>query len=84
MCIRDSHRVVLASVADPVVPALAAARASPDQGYAAAAAERTLALRERTAGMLQRLGGDAIDAPPQQRPPKLADHYLMLEAKGLL
>ncbi len=78
------HRVVLASVADPAVPALAAARASTDQVYAAAAAERTLALRERTAGMLQRLGVDVIDAPPQQLPPKLADHYLMLKAKGLL
>ena len=78
------HRVVLASVADPQLPALAEARTTTRQVYAAAAAERTLAMRERTAAVLRRLGVDVLDAPPEQLPPKLADHYLMLKAKGLL
>ncbi|HOF62717.1 MAG TPA: DUF58 domain-containing protein, partial [Dermatophilaceae bacterium] len=49
-----------------------------------AAAERTLALRESTAAMLRRMGVDVVDGSPEQLPPRLADHYLMLKAAGLL
>ncbi len=78
------HRVVVASVADPALPAMAAARSTTVEAYAAAAAERTLALRDRTAALLARMGVAVIDAPPDQLPPRLADHYLMLKAQGLL
>ena len=43
------HRVVLASVADPALSAMTADVGSARQVYDAAAAERTVALRERTA-----------------------------------
>jgi uncharacterized protein (DUF58 family) len=78
------HRVVVASVADPALPAMATARSTTVEAYAAAAAERTLALRDRTAALLGRMGVAVIDAPPDQLPPRLADHYLMLKAQGLL
>ncbi len=78
------HRVVIASVADPALPELAATRTSTTDVYAAAAAERSLALRERTAAVLRRMGVTVIDAAPEQLPPRLADHYLWLKAEGLL
>ncbi len=78
------HRVVLASVRDPAVDALASRRATTDEVYLAAGAERTLALRERTAEVLRRLGVDVVDAPPTLLPPRLADHYLLLKSQGLL
>ena len=52
--------------------------------YDAAAAERTLGLRERTAEVLRHLGVHVIDAEPEQLPVALTDHYLMLKSKGLL
>ncbi|PID95966.1 MAG: DUF58 domain-containing protein [Actinomycetales bacterium] len=78
------HRVVLASVSDPALSVMSTARGTVREVYAAAAAERTLVLRERTAAVLRRLGIDVLDSPPDGLPPKLADHYLMLKAKGLL
>jgi len=78
------HRVVLASVADPAVGAMAGTRTTTTEAYAAAAAERTLALREQTAALLSRLGVAVLDAAPDQLPPRLADHYLLLKSQGLL
>ena len=78
------HRVVLASVADPALAMLASVRETTKDAYAAAAAERTVTLQERTAGVLRRMGVAVIDATPAELPPKLADHYLMLKAQGLL
>lgn len=78
------HRVVLASVSDPAVSELAGRRGSTVEVYDAAAAERTLAQRARTAALLGRLGVAVIDAPPADLPPRLADHYLLLKSQGLL
>jgi uncharacterized protein (DUF58 family) len=78
------HRVVLASVRDPELERLAAARDGLDEVYAAAAAEQTLARRRATADLLETLGVDVIDVPAQTLPPALADHYLSLKARGLL
>ena len=78
------HRVVLASVADPAVERLRRARTSAVDVYGAVAAERTIALRERTATALHALGVDVLDEPPDKLPVKLADHYLMLKRQGLL
>ncbi len=78
------HRVVIASVADPAIAALAETRETTKDAYAAAAAERTMALQDRTAAVLRRMGVAVIDASPAELPPKLADHYLMLKAQGLL
>ena len=78
------HHVVVASVADPAVDALRASRDNVGEVYAAAAAERTTSLRARTAEGLGRLGVDVLDAPPDELPVRLADHYLMLKRAGRL
>jgi uncharacterized protein (DUF58 family) len=78
------HRVVLASVADPAVARMRRQRDTVAEVYDAAAAERTTALRQRTAAALTHLGVDIIDEPPDLLPARLADHYLMLKRQGLL
>ena len=78
------HRVVLASVKDPALDRLAAARAGIDEVYDAAAAARVLARRRGTADLLRALGVDVVDADADRLPPALADHYLDLKARGLL
>ncbi|HZB67707.1 MAG TPA: DUF58 domain-containing protein [Ornithinibacter sp.] len=78
------HRVVVASVADPAVAVMRGARSTTAAVYGAAAAERTMALRGRTAAALGQLGVDVLDAPPDELPVRLADHYLMLKRQGLL
>ncbi|HEX7538322.1 MAG TPA: DUF58 domain-containing protein [Dermatophilaceae bacterium] len=78
------HRVVLASVADPALAAMAADVSSTARVYDAAAAERTIGLRERTADVLASLGVHVIDAEPERLPIALTDHYLMLKSRGLL
>jgi uncharacterized protein (DUF58 family) len=78
------HRVVLASVQDPELGRLAAAREGLDQVYAAAAAEQTLARRRRTAGLLGALGVDVLDVVADDLAPALVDHYLTLKSRGLL
>jgi uncharacterized protein (DUF58 family) len=78
------HRVVLASVADPALSAMAADVTSTVSVYDAAAAERTIGLRARTAEVLGRIGVHVIDAEPEQLPVALTDHYLLLKSRGLL
>ncbi|MGA8247312.1 MAG: DUF58 domain-containing protein, partial [Nocardioides sp.] len=78
------HRVVLASVQDPELSRLAAARDGLDEVYAAAAAEQTLARRRHTADLLGTLGVHVLDVPGDALAPALADHYLDLKARGLL
>ena len=41
-------------------------------------------LRRRTATAIERLGASVVDASPDELPPRLADHYLMLKRHGLL
>lgn len=78
------HRVVVASVADSAVSRMREDRSGLPAVYDAAAAERTTALRRRTAEALGRLGVTVIDAEPDQLAVRLADHYLWLKAQGLL
>ncbi|MDE9367076.1 DUF58 domain-containing protein [Luteipulveratus sp. YIM 133132] len=78
------HRVVVASVADSSVSAMAQRREDAPQAYDAAAAERSIALKERTGEALSRLGVTVIDADPESLPVRLADHYLLLKSQGLL
>ncbi|GAA1898937.1 DUF58 domain-containing protein [Lapillicoccus jejuensis] len=78
------HRVVVASVGDPALAEMAGRRSTTAEVYDAAAAERTLALRERTAATLGRLGVTVLEADPEHLPPRLADHYLLLKSQGLL
>lgn len=78
------HRVVVASVADPELGRMRDDLTDLQAVYDAAAAERTVSLRQRTAEALERLGVHVIDADPDELPPRLADHYLALKAQGLL
>lgn len=78
------HRVIVASVKDPALGHLAAARGSIEEVYDAAAAEQVIAQRRRTADLLRTLGVDVVDADADSLPPALADHYLNLKARGLL
>jgi len=78
------HRVVVASVADPELGRMRDDLTDLQAVYDAAAAERTVSLRQRTADALERLGVHVIDANPEDLPPRLADHYLALKAQGLL
>lgn len=76
------HRVVVASVADPELERMAAARGTLDAVYGAAAAEQARSERRRVADRLSRHGVTVVDAPPAALPPALADVYLALKATG--
>ncbi|MEV6239340.1 DUF58 domain-containing protein [Lentzea sp. NPDC051838] len=78
------HRLLIASVSDPAVHAMAAGRGDLEAVYGAAAAERTLAERRRLTALLARHGVDVVDALPDELPRALADRYLSLKAAGKL
>jgi len=78
------HRVLVASVADPRVAEMAAARGDTVAVYEAAAAERARTERRAVARLLDRRGVTVVDAPPERLAPAVADTYLALKAAGLL
>ncbi|AXI77804.1 DUF58 domain-containing protein [Peterkaempfera bronchialis] len=78
------HEVLVASVGDPRVAEMAAARGTLEAVYGAAAAEQTRADRRQTGERLARHGVTVVDAPPAELPPALADAYLALKAAGRL
>jgi uncharacterized protein (DUF58 family) len=78
------HKVVLAAVHDPAVTALAAGRGTAPAVYAAAAAHRTLAERDRLQAALRRHEVEVIDAPADVFASRVADAYLTMKAAGRL
>ncbi len=60
---------MLASVRDPALERLAAARGNVDEVYDAAAAEQAMVRRRRTAELLRALGVDVVDADAERLPP---------------
>jgi len=78
------HQVLLASVADPAVAAMATARGDAYAVYGAAAAERAFLDRAAVTAELVRAGVEVVDASPAELPPQLADRYLALKAAGRL
>ena len=76
--------VLVGSVTDDGIAALARARGSREEVYLAAAAERTLRDAENVADAIRRAGGEAIAADPEDLPPRIADRYLELKAAGRL
>ncbi|MER5949107.1 DUF58 domain-containing protein [Streptomyces sp. NPDC001904] len=78
------HTVVVASVADPTIEAMAAARGTTDAIYDAASAAQATAERFRTAEKLTRHGVTVVDATPSELAPALADAYLSLKSAGRL
>ncbi|MDW4910810.1 DUF58 domain-containing protein [Streptomyces sp. ADMS] len=78
------HTVLLASVADPHIAKMAAARGNTEAVYEAAAAAQAQTERHRTAEHLRRHGVTVVDAIPDDLAPALADAYLALKAAGRL
>ncbi|WP_075739045.1 DUF58 domain-containing protein [Streptomyces acidiscabies] len=78
------HTVLVASVADPHIARMAAARGDVDAVYEAAAAAQAQSERHRTAEQLRRHGVTVVDATPEELAPALADAYLALKAAGRL
>ena len=84
------HTVVVAAVSDPDLERLAAVRGdgseeyTAPQIYTAAAAQRTLAERERIRSALVRRGVQVVDAPVDAFAGAVADTYLALKAAGRL
>jgi len=76
--------VMIAAVADPKLDELAAGRGDAPDVYAAAAAERARAERQRISTQLRQRGVQVVDAAPDQLPAALADAYLALKASGRL
>jgi uncharacterized protein (DUF58 family) len=81
------HRVVIAGVRDPEIARLATLPpegATRSAAHVAAAAENTLAERERIALVLGRLGAIVVDEPRETFASEVADAYLKLKAAGRL
>jgi uncharacterized protein (DUF58 family) len=78
------HEVLIASVADPRIEAMAKGRGTLDAVYAAAAAEQVRAERRNTGRRLSCHGITVVDAGPAAIAPALADAYLALKAAGRL
>jgi len=79
-----SHAVLVGSVADPELAAMAAGRGSADAVHSAAAAERVRLERSALTALMTRAGAEVVDADPEHLPPRLADAYLALKAAGRL
>lgn len=76
--------ILVGSVTDDGIAALAVQRGSREEIYLAAAAERTMRDAENVADAVRRAGGEAIAADPESLPPRIADRYLELKAAGRL
>lgn len=76
--------VLVGSVTDDGITALARQRGSREEVYLAAAAERTLRDAENVADAIRRAGGEALAADPEALPPRIADRYLDLKSAGRL
>ncbi|MCO6748717.1 DUF58 domain-containing protein [Streptomyces sp. IpFD-1.1] len=80
----DRHTLLVASVADPRLAEMAAARGTVEKVYQAAAGHKAQAERDRTAGLLRRRGVTVVDATPADLASALADAYLSAKAAGKL
>lgn len=78
------HKVVVAAVHDPALVELANRRGDAPGVYAAAAAHRTLAERDRLRAALRRHEVEVIDAPADVFASRIADAYLAMKAAGRL
>jgi uncharacterized protein (DUF58 family) len=79
------HLVVVASVRDPDVEALAlSVPSTSEEAYEKAAAAGFLSWREAAAGKIRRLGAVTIDSQPGALAAAVADEYLRIKALGRL
>ncbi|WP_203915735.1 DUF58 domain-containing protein, partial [Rugosimonospora africana] len=78
------HKVLVAAVHDPAVTDQTAQRGDVAGVYAAAAAHKTLAERDRIVTALGRNQVEVVDAPVQLFASRVADAYLTMKAAGRL
>lgn len=78
------YRIVIGSVSDPEVERMRLANSDAPQVYAAAAAAKSKLRRQKLKRAIAQFGVQVIDAPPEDVPTQLVDHYLALKSKGLL
>jgi uncharacterized protein (DUF58 family) len=78
------HKVIVAAVHDPALAELAVRRGDAPGVYAAAAAHRTLAERDRLRAALARHEVEVVDAPADVFASRVADAYLAMKAAGRL
>lgn len=78
------HRLIIASVRDPTLDALAADHDSVPAIYTAAAAEKAIAARSRVQTALSRYGVHVVEEPTETFAAAVADAYLDLKAAGRL
>jgi uncharacterized protein (DUF58 family) len=78
------HQLIVASVGDPRLESLAAARADSAEVYTAAAAELALAQRRLVTEQLTKLGAHVVDASSDAFASHVTDAYLDLKAAGKL
>jgi len=79
-----SHQVLVGSVEDPEINAMADARGSVDDVYGAAAAMRYDLERQAIALRLRRSRAEVVSRDPEGLAPGIADAYLALKAAGRL
>lgn len=82
--IAAEHPVLIGSVSDPGLAAMARRRGDIEQVHRAAAAEKALAERTGIAHAFGRIGTFTVDAVPDELPRAVADEYLALKAAGRL
>jgi uncharacterized protein (DUF58 family) len=78
------HPLIVGSVADPALEAMAAERGSIGAVYRAASAEQDRLERDGVARALERTGAHVVDVVPDELPRAVADQYLALKAAGRL
>jgi uncharacterized protein (DUF58 family) len=81
------HKVVVAAVHDPALTSMTVlppVDATASDVYAAAAAHRAMAERDRVRAALRRYGVEVIDAPVDLFASRVADAYLAMKATGRL
>ncbi|NMO54862.1 DUF58 domain-containing protein [Actinoplanes sp. TBRC 11911] len=80
------HHVIVAGMRDPEVTRLASlpGKFGAADVHTAAAAQRSLAERDRIADVLGRFGATVVDAGPSELASRVADLYLLLKATGRL
>ncbi|KQZ05133.1 MULTISPECIES: DUF58 domain-containing protein [unclassified Microbacterium] len=82
--VRAGTVVLVGTATDADLESTARARGSVEDLYRAAAAEAALRTAGRVARAITRAGAEALAAPPDDLPPRIADRYLALKAAGRL
>lgn len=78
------HVVLVASVADPELDAMARQRDTSEEAFIAASAESQKLRSRNMVQLLNRYGAEVVEAQPDELPMAIGDAYLRLKAAGRL